>query len=143
VFIEFRLAPTQIDVFCRIQDIAAEVGTRDTIVIPSVGPDYGKMMDQAEILKDMDFPTAMVLPLSFPGTAEGAVTGVRNFARVFGKKVIVYVKSEDIYTPPALAELVNEGLVVAIKYAVVREDPTDDAFLSELCTLVDPKVGIA
>ena len=36
----------------------------------------------------------MVLPLSFPGTAEGAVAGIRQFAQTFGKKVIVYVKSE-------------------------------------------------
>ena len=103
-----------------------------SIVIPSVGPDYGKMvrthrsctaaatcstfsapglrfvcgemlqMDEAEILKEMDFPTAMVLPLNFPGTAAGAVAGIRSFAKSFGKKVIVYIKSE-VRGPPSAA----------------------------------------
>ena len=71
-----------------LADIADEVGDENTLVIPSVGPDYGKMMDQAAVLAKMDrFRTAMVLPLDFPSTAEGAATGIRNFAKVFGKKV--------------------------------------------------------
>lgn len=42
------------------------------------------MMDQAAVLAKMDrFRTAMVLPLDFPSTAEGAATGIRNFAHAF------------------------------------------------------------
>ena len=40
----------------------------DTWVIPSAGPDYGKLDDQATILKGRSFPTVMVLPLAFPAT---------------------------------------------------------------------------
>jgi dihydrodipicolinate synthase/N-acetylneuraminate lyase len=68
------------------EDISAGGGT-PPLVIPSVGPDFGKMMDQAKILKRMNFATAMVLPLDFPSTAEGSSAGIRHFARAFGKKV--------------------------------------------------------
>lgn len=125
-------------------DIAAEVGDENTLLIPSVGPDYGKLMDQAAILKKMDcFRTAMVLPLDFPSTADGLATGVRDFAHAFGKQVILYVKSDKVYTPEAIAELVDEGLIVAVKYAVVRDDPSEDEFLAELCSLIDPKLIIS
>lgn len=60
-----------------------------------------------------------------------------------GKKVIVYVKSDKVFTPQSIADLVAEGLVVAVKYAVVRDDPSDDEFLAELCSLIDPKMIIS
>ena len=68
---------------------------------------------------------------------------MRNFAHAFGKKVILYVKSDAVYTPEAIAGLVDEGLIVAVKYAVVRDDPAEDEFLSELCSLIDPKLIIS
>ena len=126
--------------------IAAEVGATGSaapLVIPSVGPDYGKMMDQAKILARMDFKTAMVLPLDFPATAEGSSAGIRAFAKAFGKKVIVYVKSDKVWTPSAIEDLVKEGLVVAVKYAIVREVPDDDPFLSELCDRIGSKMIIS
>ena len=51
-----------------VLSLLQELAAPETWVIPSVGPDYGKMMDQAAVLRDLDFPTAMVLPLSFPAT---------------------------------------------------------------------------
>src|SRR5688572_15677445 len=49
-----------------ILDALAEIAAPRTWVIPSVGPDFGKMMDQVAVLKARKFPTAMVLPLTFP-----------------------------------------------------------------------------
>ena len=48
----------------------AELAGSDTWIIPSVGPDYGKMMDQAAILRNSPFPTAMALP-GLPLTLSG------------------------------------------------------------------------
>ena len=39
--------------------------------IPSIGADFGKAANQAAILRERAFPTAMVLPLSFPATPAG------------------------------------------------------------------------
>jgi dihydrodipicolinate synthase/N-acetylneuraminate lyase len=118
-------------------DMLAELAAPGTWVIPSVGPDFGKMMDQAAILRSRSFPTAMVLPATFPNTVAGAEAGLRRFAQAFGKPIIVYIKAEGYLTPEAVKRLVDDGLVAGIKYAIVREDPRKDVFLSRLVELVD------
>ena len=50
--------------YARIVDMLAALAGPDTWILPSVGPDFGKMMDQAAILRSRAFPTAMLLPLS-------------------------------------------------------------------------------
>jgi dihydrodipicolinate synthase/N-acetylneuraminate lyase len=118
-------------------DQLAEIAGPNTWVIPSAGPDFGKMMDQAAVLRTRSFPTAMVLPATFPNTVAGAENGLRRFAQAFGKPIIVYIKAEGYLTPESVKRLVDEGLVAGIKYAIVREDPRRDAFLSQLVELVD------
>jgi dihydrodipicolinate synthase/N-acetylneuraminate lyase len=49
----------------------AELAAESTLVIPSVGPAYGTMMDQAAILRDFAFPTVMVLPMQGLTTSQG------------------------------------------------------------------------
>jgi dihydrodipicolinate synthase/N-acetylneuraminate lyase len=120
-------------------DTLTELAAPGTWVIPSVGPDYGKLLDQAAVLKTRKFPTAMVLPMTFPSTPGGAVTGLRKFAEAYGKPIIVYVKAEGYLTPEGVKQLVDDGIVAAIKYAIVRPDPTKDTFLSQLVELVDRK----
>ncbi len=58
----------------------------DTWVVPSVGPMFGTIMDQAAILKRHAFPTAMILPTLFPATASGVQVAVREFVRGRGSR---------------------------------------------------------
>ena len=48
--------------YAGLLDLLAETVAHDTLVIPSAGPDFGKMMDQVPILRERAFPTVMVLP---------------------------------------------------------------------------------
>ncbi len=123
--------------YASVLDQLAELAAPRTWVIPSVGPDYGRLVDQAAVLKTRAFPTAMVLPMTFPMTPAGATTGIRRFAEALGKPVIVYVKAEGYLTPEGIKGLVDDGLVAAIKYAIVRTDPREDAFLKRLVEIVD------
>jgi dihydrodipicolinate synthase/N-acetylneuraminate lyase len=118
--------------YASVVDFLAETAGRDTWVLPSVGPDYGKMLDQAAILRTRAFPTAMLLPMSFPFTSDGLAAGIRRFTDALGKPAVVYIKSEPYLRPDALGRLVEEGRVVAIKYAVVRENPAVDPYLAEI-----------
>lgn len=118
-------------------DMLEELAAPESWIIPSCGPDYGKLMDQAPALKARRFPTAMVLPLSFPATPDGVEAGIRRFADAYGKPVIAYVKFENYLRPDQLAALVSNGIVCAIKYAIVRSDPARDDYLAELCKVVD------
>ncbi len=109
----------------------------DTLVIPSVGPSFGLMMDQADTLKSTRFPTAMVLPTKAVMTEAGLMNGFRRFVEAFGRPAVLYIKEEGYISPEGAAELVRDGLVSFIKYAIVRKDPADDDFLDRLVSLVD------
>src|SRR5262249_10242830 len=100
--------------------------------LPSAGPDFGKLLDHAKVLRTRAFPTAMLLPMSFPFTSDGLATGIRRFTDAFGKPAVLYLKSDPYLQPDALGRLYEEGRIVCIKYAVVRQDPTVDAHLSQL-----------
>lgn len=129
--------------FQAVLDMLAEDAGSDTWILPSVGPDYGKAIDQAAVLRDSPFPTAMMLPMSFPFTSEGLATGFRRFTDAMGKPGVMYIKSEDYIHPDALAGLVEEGRVAAVKYAVIREDPAVDVYLSALLQAVDRRLVVS
>ena len=113
-------------------DFLAEAAGAGSWVIPSAGADYGKLMDQAAILRGRDFPTAMALPFGNPSNDSGVATALRRFADRLGKPVIAYVKGLGYIEPATLGQLAKDGVICAIKYAIVRDDPRKDAYLDEL-----------
>ncbi len=48
--------------FGSLLDLLENVTPEEGWAIPSIGPDYGKALDQIDLLRERDFPTAMVLP---------------------------------------------------------------------------------
>jgi dihydrodipicolinate synthase/N-acetylneuraminate lyase len=124
-------------------DMLEQEAGDDSWIIPSVGPDFGKLMDQVEVVKGRDFPTVMILPLAFPATPDGIATGIRRFAERYGKPVIVYIKADGYLEPTHVAALVNDGLVAGIKYATVRSDPREDAYLRALLDVVDRRLVVS
>ncbi|MEM6279434.1 MAG: dihydrodipicolinate synthase family protein [Verrucomicrobiota bacterium] len=121
----------------------AEIAAPSTLVVPSAGPAYGLMMDQAAILRETDFPTVMVLPHQGITTSDGVVSGLRHFAEKVGKPIVLYIKYDDFITVEGARQLVEDGLVSWIKYAIVREDPALDPFLSKLVDEVDPSLIVS
>jgi len=113
-------------------DLLADAASPATRVIPAIGPDYGKMLDQARILAQTRYRTAMVLPLGGFTTAEGVETGLSRIADTAGMPLTVYIKSENYVDVDALARLVERGTLCAIKYAIVRDDPAHDPYLQRL-----------
>ncbi|HEU0174195.1 MAG TPA: dihydrodipicolinate synthase family protein [Blastocatellia bacterium] len=111
--------------------------------IPSLGPSYGRAMDQASILRRYKFPCAMALPCGDPRDARGLETGLREIAESANTPLILYLKDENNFGADreagldVVARLVDEGVCMAIKYAVVRKNPADDAYLESLLKRVD------
>ena len=111
--------------------------------IPSVGPSFGRAIDQSRLLRRHSFRTAMLLPCADPRDAAGMEAGVREIADAAGVPLILYLKSEDGFGADkeagldAVGRLMKEGIAVAIKYAVVRDDPAHDAYLDGLLARVD------
>jgi dihydrodipicolinate synthase/N-acetylneuraminate lyase len=112
-------------------------------MIPSVGSDYGKSHDQLRLLRDYPFPTAMVLPHKAQSTPAGVATGIRKLADAYGKPVIAYVKDEGYVEASDMGRLAKDGAICAIKYAIVRQDPSQDAFLGDLVNAVDRNIIIS
>ncbi len=127
----------------KVVDMLAELAGRDTWVIPSIGPDYGRAMDQIDILRERTFPTAMLLPMQLVSSEAGIATGARKLAERYGKPLIIYIKSDGYLSPDTVASLCKDGIVAAIKYATVRDDSSKDAYLEELVTKVDRKLIVS
>ena len=136
----YHIAPSEYE---SVLGQLAEIAAADTLVIPSAGPSYGVMMDQAEILKGTAYPTVMVLPHQGITTSQGVVAGLRNFAQKVGKPIVLYIKYGDYISVEGAKELVDEGLVSWIKYAIVREDPANDPYLAQLVDVVDPALIVS
>ena len=115
-----------------VLDLLVAIAPADGWMIPSLGPDFGKAMDQAAILRDYDFPTAMALPMAAPTRPAGVATGLRRLADAFGRPVTAYVRAETYFAPRDMAALLADGAVCAVKYAVERKNPSEDRYLAEL-----------
>ena len=89
--------------------------------IPSIGPSFGRAIDQSRLLRRHSFRCVMVLPCGDPRDPAGMETGLREIADACGLPLIVYLKSEDGFGSrkehglDAIGRLVDDGVAVAIK----------------------------
>jgi dihydrodipicolinate synthase/N-acetylneuraminate lyase len=110
----------------------------DLWMIPGAGPTYGRLMDQAPLLRKYPFPCVMALPCGDPRDPDGLEVGLREFAGAAGTRLMLYIKDETNFGPDreagldAVARLVADRTCIAIKYAVVRADPAEDTYLTAL-----------
>ena len=117
--------------------------------IPSLGPSFGRAMDQAALLRRHSFPCAMALPCADPRDARGLEAGLREIGEAAGLALILYLKDEsnlggDLEAGlDAVARLVDAKVCVAIKYAVVRRDPAQDPYLEGLLKRVDRRLVVS
>jgi dihydrodipicolinate synthase/N-acetylneuraminate lyase len=121
----------------------AETAGPETIVVPAAGPTYGLLLEHAAVIRQHRFQTVMVLPQQGITTSAGVATGVRKFVEVAGVPALLYIKHDGFIEPADAARLCRDGLISAIKYATVRDDPATDPYLRELVGLVDPATIIS
>ncbi len=118
-------------------------------MIPSIGPAFGRAIDQAAVLRRHDFPCVMALPCGDPRSTAGLERGLREISEAAATRLLLYLKGEDNFGPDkeagldAVGRLVDEEVCVGIKYAVVREDPGQDTYLEALLDRVDRELVIS
>jgi dihydrodipicolinate synthase/N-acetylneuraminate lyase len=84
----------------------------------------------------------MLLPCADPRDAAGLERGYRVFAEASQTRLIVYLKEENNFGAnkdaglDVVARLVRDGICVGVKYAVIRENPEQDAYLEALLARV-------
>ncbi len=136
----YNIAPSE---YADVLDMLAQHAAPETWVVPSVGPYFGTMMDQADVLKTRKFPTAMVLPAVAVSSPEGVRVAVMKFVERAGIPAVLYVKDEKYVTPQVVKALVEAGVISWIKYAVVRPDPAVDPLLRAIVDAVDPALIVS
>ncbi|WP_428661028.1 dihydrodipicolinate synthase family protein [Reyranella sp.] len=121
-----------------VRDYAATLDTIESLaqaddwVIPTIGPDFGKALDQVAILKDRSFPSAMLLPLA-PVSQSGVATGLRRLSDTMGKPLMVFFKSPEYVRAADLAVLLKDGVLCCVEYGVGGStDDKAEPFLAEL-----------
>ena len=115
----------------------------ETLVIPSAGPAFGTMMDQAKVVRKFKFPTVMVLPQQGITTSEGVAEGVRRFVNVAGVPALLYIKHDGYIEVGDVKRLADAKVISGIKYATVRNDPAQDDYLRKLVDQVDRRMIIS
>lgn len=113
------------------------------LVIPSIGPSFGHALEEATILRGYPFRCAMLLPCADPRDADGLEAGIKLLADAVAMPLIIYIKDENNFGADkekgldAIARLIDSGVAALVKYAVIRKDPKDDAYLNALLSRVD------
>jgi dihydrodipicolinate synthase/N-acetylneuraminate lyase len=120
-----------------------EIAGSQTLVIPSAGPAFGTMMDQAKILRKHKFPTVMVLPQTGITTSAGVAEGIKRFVEAAGIPALLYIKQDGFIEVTDVAKLADAKLISGIKYATVRSDTGKDDYLTKLVEQVDRKIIIS
>src|SRR5437016_1770257 len=114
----------------------------ETLVIPSVAPTFGTMMDHAKIVRKHGFPTVMILPLH-GHTSRGVEAGIRKFVDAAGIPALLYLKNDGYIEVEEVKRLAESKAISGIKYAIVRADPANDPYLRALCDSVDRRLIIS
>ena len=118
--------------YASLLQMLADTASEETVVVPSLGPAFGLALDQAAILREHDFPTAMLLPSRDAVDQAGIASGVRKLAESVGKPLVLYLKFDRWLSPDLIKSLEADGAISWLKYAVVRDDPTQDDYLREV-----------
>lgn len=129
--------------YAELLGMLRDAASDESWIVPSVGPAYGTMMDQAAVVRDFDFPTVMILPHRELATWDGIEQGIRHFVEAAGIPIVLYIKHDGWLDVASAKRLCDDGLVSWIKYAIVRDDPADDPYLRELVDSVDPSMIVS
>ena len=130
------LAHISIGEYAEMLALLSELAAEQTLVIPSAGPSFGMMMDQAKILRELAFPTAMMLPSRDVVTSDGVASALRRFVEVMQRPAVLYIKNDGFIEIDAVKRLAKDGLLSWIKYATVRDNPVNDPYLRQLVDTV-------
>ncbi len=129
--------------YARLLQVLTDIAGTNTLIVPSVGPAYGTMMDQVDVLNDFEFPTVMILPQKDIADAGGIASGIRRFVESYGKPIVLYLKHDRWLPPEVVGKMYRSGIISWIKYAVVRADPANDDYLREVLAEVPGEIVVS
>jgi dihydrodipicolinate synthase/N-acetylneuraminate lyase len=124
------------EMFREALDVLFEACPQSVRLLFSIGPDFGKAMDQAGDILKAGVRNVLILPTAFPSDPRGVAEGARRLADRLGFGIVLYVKRDQYIDADDLGRLVEDGAVSFVKYAVERPAPANDAYLDRLVAAV-------
>jgi len=80
----------------------------------------------------------MILPTRDVVTPAGVATALRHFVEMANRPAVLYIKHDGYIDVGHVKQLMDDGLLAWIKYAIVRDETSDDDYLRELVDTVGP-----
>jgi 4-hydroxy-tetrahydrodipicolinate synthase len=119
----------------QVLNLIETVAPADAWMVPAIGGDFGKAIDQVAILRDRAFPTAILLPFS-PVQPSGVATGIRKLTDAYGKPLMVFYKSTDYLRSADIAALLKDGCLCGLEYGIAPDENGRAPHLESLLELV-------
>ncbi len=95
-----------------------EAAAGRALVVPGIGPGYGRALEMADIARSLGAAGAMVMPVVGPASAAGVEEGMRRIAQRAGLPIVLYQRRLDIMPVEQVVRLCGMDEVVGLKYAV-------------------------
>lgn len=88
------------------------------LVVPGIGPGYGRSLEMGRIARSLGVAGAMVMPIVGPASPVGVSRGLSRIAEAVGFPVVLYQRRLDIMPVERVVDLCRQDEVVGLKYAV-------------------------
>lgn len=90
----------------------------DAVVVPGIGPGYGRALEMGQIARSLDVPGVMIMPIVGPASDRGVYRGLKSICESVGLPIVLYQRRLDIMPVDSVADLCALDEVVGLKYAV-------------------------
>jgi 4-hydroxy-tetrahydrodipicolinate synthase len=90
----------------------------DTLVVPGIGPGYGRSLEMGRIARSLGVAGVMIMPVVGPASAHGVAEGMRRIVEQTALPTVLYQRRLDIMPVAQVVEWCALDEVVGLKYAV-------------------------
>lgn len=88
------------------------------LIVPGIGPGYGRSFEMARIAKSLNVSGVMIMPIVGPASDGGTYEGLKNISESADLPIILYQRRLDIMPVESVVQLCKLDEVVGLKYAV-------------------------
>jgi len=97
----------------------------DAVVVPGIGPGYGRALEMGHIARSLGVPGVMIMPIVGPASDRGVYNGLKSICETIDLPTVLYQRRLDIMPVNFVADLCELDEVVSLKYAVDDIDTFD------------------
>ena len=95
-----------------------DAADRDALVVPGIGPGYGRALEMGQIVRSLGVSGVMIMPIVGPASDHGVDAGLRDIVAKTALPTILYQRRLDIMPIEQVIDQCALDEVVGLKYAV-------------------------